>query len=389
MSGSETDSSNDRVLSPRFLTLLAAQALFGLSFSTYFLIPKYLQVELGAEPSVIGWVSGTAWTTTVLCVPFTGTWIDRVGRRRFATIGATSMVLGCCLFAISERVGPLLFAARVFQGLGFSFFIVAAATLAADLAPPARLSQAIGWFGATMVATNALSPALAEPLAEIWGWTPIFWATAVFAGLAGIATTQFGTVLEHEPVASPLREVLGRRVLRPVWFVSILAGFIFGAVITFSSPWAIDMGFDQVRNFFIAYACASAGVRFVLGGLADRWGRLHVAIAAMAIYGMSPLLLIGVSDLGLLIPGVAIGLAQGLYYPALNAAVIEWSDVQVRATVMALYNGTFNVGFAIGSLGMGPVIERVGYPLMFSGASVCGLVAILIMVWMMRRMHIA
>ncbi len=381
------EAGDERLLSARFLTLLAAQALFGLSFSTYFLIPKYLQVELGADPSTIGWVSGMAWTTSVLCVPFTGTWVDRLGRQRFAMIGAVSMVIGCCLFASADRVGPMLFAARVLQGLGFSFFFVAASTLAADLAPPARLSQAIGIFGATMVATNALSPAIAEPLAEEIGWTPIFWATAGFAALACLATTRFGPVHAHEPAPSPLREVLSRRILRPVWVVSMLAGFLFGAMITFASPWAIDSGLDQVRNFFVAYACASAGVRFVLGGLADQWGRLHVAVGAMALYGLSPVLLIGVDDLGLVLPGIALGVAQGLYYPALNAAAIEWSDARVRATVMALYNGTFNVGFTIGSIGMGPVVEEVGYPTMFSGAAGCGVLAIVIMVAMMRRTH--
>ncbi len=369
-----------RLLSARFSLLLLAQALFGLSFSTYFLIPKYLQVELGANPTTIGWVSGTAWTTSVLSVPLTGTLVDRVGRRRVAGLGALSMVIGCCLFATSEDVGPLLFAARVLQGAGFSFFFVAASTLAVDLAPPARLSQAIGWFGGMMVMTNALSPAVAEPLAELVGWRWVFWATAGFAALAGLAASQLGPGASRpKPSASPFRAVLSIQKLRPIWFVSALAGFLFGATITFSGPWALDAGFEQVSTFFIAYACASASVRFLLGGLADHWGRLPVAMAAMAVYGLAPLLLVDVAQVGLILPGVALGVAQGLYYPALNAVAIEWSAATVRATVMALYNGAFNVGFTVGSIGMGPVVEAWGYPLMFGTAAGCAVAAILTM----------
>lgn len=375
-----------RLLTRRFVTLLSAQALFGLAFSTYFLIPKYLQVSLGAGPKTIGWVSGIAWTTSVLCIPLTGSLIDRVGRQRFALFGAASMVLGCCLFAVSGRVGPLLFAARVLQGVGFSFFFVATSTLAADLAPPKRLSQAIGWYGAMMTTTNAVSPAIAEPLADAFGWSPVFWTTAVFAALAGLAATRLGPeVAHHEPSTSPFRDVLAVKRLRPIWFVSILAGFIFGAIITFSAPWALDSGFEKVSTFFIAYACASASVRVALGGLADRWGRLPVAMAAMVVYGLTPILLIDVVDIGLVLPGIGLGVAQGLYYPALNAFAIEWSAAKVRATVMALYNGTFNIGFTIGSVAMGPVVAGFGYPPMFAGAAACSVFAIGLMGWMTQR----
>ncbi len=380
-----TGDTQERVLSPRFVMLLTAQALFGLSFSTYFLLPKYLQTELGADPTTIGWVSGIAWTTSVLCVPVTGTLIDRLGRRRFLFSGAVAMIVGCVLFTIADDVGPLLFGARILQGFGFSFFFVAASTLATDLAPPSRLSQAIGWFGATMVATNAISPAIAEPLAVRYGWEAVFWGTAAFAAGAAVVGTRLAAPTHRaETVASPFRDVLRIAKLRPVWLVSALAGLLFGACITFASPWAIDSGFENVGLFFISYACASAGIRLVAGGLADRVGRLAVAIGAMSVYGLAPLLVMEIGRVGLILPGVLLGSAQGLYYPALNALAVEWSSSQVRATVMALYNGAFNVGFTIGSVGMGPVASGFGYPTMFGIAASASVFAILLMARMRR-----
>ncbi|NIP93541.1 MAG: MFS transporter, partial [Akkermansiaceae bacterium] len=98
----------ESIFSRAFLTLLLAQALFGLSFSTYFLLPKYLQTELQADPTTIGWISGAAWMTSILCVPVTGGFVDRLGRRRFQLIGSFCMVIGCCLFAVADSVGVLL-----------------------------------------------------------------------------------------------------------------------------------------------------------------------------------------------------------------------------------------------------------------------------------------
>lgn len=340
-------------------------------------------MELNAGPTTIGWLSGAAWMTSVLCVPITGSFVDRLGRRAFQLIGALFMVIGCSLFALAETVGPLLVVGRLLQGAGFSLYFVAASTTAADLAPSDRLSQAIGWFGGTMVVTNALAPAIAEPLALAIGWENIFWGTAAFAGMAGLTVFAIDFPAPHKTkVDSPFKEVLKIRKLHPIWLVSALAGLLFGAGITFSAPWALDSGLERVSIFFISYACASAFIRFALGSVADKYGHLRVAIAAMCLYGIAPLLLVDISLFGLIIPGVALGAAQGLYYPAFNALAIAWSAAKVRGTVMALYMGSFNVGFAMGSVGMGPVVELIGYPSMFTATSGAAIVALLIMVRM-------
>ena len=45
------------LLSPPFALLLVTTAVIGLSFSTYFLLPTFLAVELGADAATIGGVS--------------------------------------------------------------------------------------------------------------------------------------------------------------------------------------------------------------------------------------------------------------------------------------------------------------------------------------------
>ena len=375
-----------RLLTPQFLALLAAHGTLGLTNSVYFLFPKYLQVEFNADPTLIGLMTGAPWITMVLCVPFTGTMVDRLGRRRFLVIGALLFALGCAILANTRSIGPAMLIARVTQGIGFSFFLISASTLAADLAPPSRLSQALGLFGATIVITNALSPAIAEPLAEASGWATVFWATCGTACLGALLTT----LLARGPKRSPdegtsFTTVLKDTSLRRLWIAAALAGILFGAVLTFSSPWALDSGFQKVSGFFFAYALAAAFVRVTLGGLADRTGHLRVATGAMALYTLCPLILIPVATVGLYVPGVAFGIAHGLYYPALNALAINLGDKQMRGTVMALFNGSFNIGFSLGSLGLGLVAATIGYPGMFASSSVAGILCLGLLITMARR----
>jgi MFS family permease len=376
-----------RLLTPQFLALLAAHGTLGLTNSVYFLFPKYLQVEFEADPTLIGLMTGAPWITMVLCVPFTGTMVDRLGRRRFLVIGSLLFALGCAILANTHAIGATMFFARVVQGIGFSFFLISASTLAADLAPPSRLSQALGLFGATIVITNALSPAIAEPLAAASGWTSVFWATCGTACLGALLTTRLAPGPKRAPGAgASFTTVLKDSSLRLLWVAAGLAGILFGAVLTFSSPWALNSGVQNVSGFFFAYAIAAALIRVTLGGLADRVGHLRVAAGAMALYTLCPLVLIPVATIGLYVPGVAIGIAHGLYYPSLNALAINLGDDRARGTVMALFNGSFNVGFSLGSLGLGLVAATIGYPGMFASSSVAGVLCLGLLITMARRL---
>src|SRR3990167_4800082 len=72
------------LFSAQFVLLLAVTTLFGLSFSTYFLLPKFLAVELAADPVTIGSVTTIFWLAFALTVPLVGGQIDRRGRKAFA-----------------------------------------------------------------------------------------------------------------------------------------------------------------------------------------------------------------------------------------------------------------------------------------------------------------
>ena len=52
------------------------------------------------------------------------------------------------------------------------------------------------------------------------------------------------------------------------------------------------------------------------------------------------------------------------------ALAIEDAGPRERGKVMALFNGSFNAGWALSSMGLGLLAERAGYPIVFVVASV-------------------
>jgi MFS family permease len=290
------------------------------------------------------------------------------------TAGAFLMAATGVGFLAVHDVGPLVYALRGTQGIAFAMTFIASATLASDLAPPERLGQALGIFGVSMLSMHAIAPAISEELALRSGWDGVFVTAAVAALLCAILT-----VAVREPPARPgagegasfVDVALRPRSLRIAGVIA-LSGAAFGAMMTYSQPFALALGRSHVRGFFVAYAVAAGVVRLGFGSTADRFGRDRVSLLSLLAYGA---VVVGMAGLrgGLLEPmGALFGLAHGLFYPAFNALAVEGSEASERGKVMALFNGSFNVGNSCATLGLGFLAAEAGYPVVFltAGAGV-------------------
>ena len=276
-----------RLWTPRLLLLLLTSMSFGFCFSAFFILPKYLALELSAGPSQIGYVTAVVGFASTIATPLTGRWIDRHGRRRMITLGALITAIASAAHMGIDRVGPALYLLGVVRGVGLVMAFNAAATAVTDLAPPQRLSQAIGLHGASMLCMNGVAPYVLEPLAAQQGWSMVFAASAA----AGLLAAALSLTLPADDVATSqstaVRDDLLRRWFAGRWPTVLTigaAGLVFGAMITFYQPFALQLGIEQVSVFFVGYALAAIGVRLTLGSLPDRLGRRRVAVGALICY---------------------------------------------------------------------------------------------------------
>ena len=67
------------------------EATWGFSHSVYFLLPSYIDSELGAGASAIGLVMGIFGLVTFALVPWAGRTVDRVAHRETIRAGALIM----------------------------------------------------------------------------------------------------------------------------------------------------------------------------------------------------------------------------------------------------------------------------------------------------------
>jgi MFS family permease len=308
-------------------------------------------------------------------LPFIGLTIDRFGRRTFLIIGALGMAAASVGFLFVDRIGPLLFALRVLQGMSFAAAFTATTTFAAEFAPISRRAQALGIFGLSTLLTHAIAPIVGEEIVRRGGFRTLFAVAVAYTVIAAVLALRLPSAAASGPHASSSE----RRLQAIHWVVAAtmaFAGMGFGTVMTFMPTYVVTEGFGRVGIFFAAYTSTAILTRLVGAGLSDRLGRRRVVIPALVALAVSIFWLANVRSVPLLFAaGALFGTAQGISYPTLHAFLVDVATQAQLGRSQALFNGAFNLGVTSSAFAFGVVADRYGYRPMFVLASVTPLVA--------------
>ena len=374
---SDTASKSETLFSKHFVLLLVVQFCFGISYSCFFLLPKYLARQFHASADTIGAVAATALLAGVITSPAVGSLLDRGARRPFVTLGAFVNAVSGAAFALVHEVAAPLYMLRVVHGVSYALVFNAILTIAADLAPAKRLGQAIGLCGAAGMLSNAIAPAIAESVADHHGWPLVFELAGAAALLASLLSLAIGeprvsaptvATATGAPLQAALPSVLSliRDPRRTGAFVCSAAnGAVFGVMFTFTQPFALSLGAGKVSSFFVGYTVCALIVRLFLGSVADSYGRRRVAFTALVLYGLVAAMTSLLRPDLLFAVGAGVGFAHGLLYPAINALAAEGVPRERRGAVMTYFFAAFNTGFACWVFGFGLVAKSHGYPVVF------------------------
>jgi MFS family permease len=350
-----------------FALVLATQFTFGFAFSSFLLLPKFVVTVLHGSPRQVGYVGALAVLAAVLVSPLCGRLLDRGPRRPHVILGCLLSGGAALAFLFVTEPGPYLYAVRAVQGIAYTLYFVAAGTLVADLAPPSRLGQALGWFGAGGLVMNAVATLIAESVAAHFGWHAVFYAAAA-SGFSGALLSLGLREPERAPPAAiavtdaPRLPSVSRHAV--LWGAGA-GGAAFGALFTFTQPLALSLGDTNISPLFGGYTAAALLVRLGFGNLADRVGRARVGGGALGIYALVVAMTAGLAR-GWLAPlGVGFGLAHGAFYPSLNALALEGVERGQRGSAGAWFNAAFNAGVFLVTFCFGHVVQLYGYRVAF------------------------
>jgi MFS family permease len=241
--------------------------------------------------------------------------------------------------------------------------------MVADLAPPQRRGEILGFYGAAGSVALGLGPVTGVAIAERAGFGALFWIAAAVATLSLVATLTLGeTLAQPRAVRFTLADAMSRAALFPS-LLALCLTFSYGAQITFLPLHAETLGVNP-GVFFLVFAGTVTIVRGPAGRLSDRLGRAPVAATGF-LFAAAALVIVAFSDglAGLAVAGAVYGIAYGVAQPALIAWSVDVASDGERGRAIGTYHTAFELGIVVGAASSGLAVGQWGFVGAFLGTA--------------------
>lgn len=376
----------DAQLRRNLQVLFTAGLLFWSSLASLLpTLPLYIE-EVGATKQQIGLVMGCFAIGLLLFRSLLGNLADQHSRKIVLLIGM-GVVASAPLGYLMVQSIPLLMVIRAFHGISIAAFTTGYSALVADIAPPQKRGEVIGYMSLVNPIGAALGPALGGFLQAGVGYTALFLLSAGLGFVGLLCTAQIMNPppdRDKQDTATDKQfwQLLGSPRIRIPAFVLLMVGLAFGTLSTFVPLFIRSSGVDlNAGLFYTAAAIASFSVRLISGRASDRYGRGLFITISLILYTLSMLILwTANSAVAFLLAAIIEGAGAGILIPMIAAMIADRSLPQERGRLFGLCMVGFDVGIAIAGPVLGSVAEQVGYRNIFGFA--CGLTFLAIIIFL-------
>jgi MFS family permease len=372
--------SRARVLTREFLLVCTATFSVFFTFGIVVLaVPLYVRDELGRSDLGVGFAIGAASIGAILAGPVAGRLADRHGRRVVLFAAVAVMLAGYAALALEPPFGAVA-GIRLVAGAGESAFVVAAYTMAADLAPAAQRGEAMSLITVASYLGLAVGPVVGD-FAIDDGRFGLTWVIA--AGVVSVAAAAAYFVGETRPAedaAAPRGWLPPRAALLP-GLVLLLALLGFGGFSAFAALHAREIGLSRPGLVFFVFAAVVVLVRVVARTLPDRLGaRVAAAGACAAVACGLTVVAAWQTAAGLFIGTAVFAVGQALAYPAISLLAMARSTAAERSAALGALIAFVDVALASGAFVLGVAADAAGYGAVFAAGALSA-VAGLVLVW--------
>ena len=346
--------------------LLRLVAIVGCSISFYLplaVVPLFAAAA-GAR-SAAGLTTGALLTATVLFELVTPRIVAHLGYRWTLAIGMLLLGVPALLFLPFPSI-PAMVAISAVRGVGFAIIVVAGGALTAALVPDQRRGEGLALVGLVSGLSSVLTLPLGIWAAGRWGFGIVFLVTAAAPVLA-MATLP--ALPRHDGPAgfrhTTMRGLRDGRLMRPAIIFATCTSAA-GVLVTFL-PIALGRPLSWVAPLalFVQPAVATAA-RWIAGRLGDRRGQTTLLLPGviLSIVGMVALAATG-SPAAVLTGAAVFGAGFGILQNATLALMYARVPVAGYNTVSAIWNAAYDLGMALGAIGVGLLVSVVGFTAAF------------------------
>lgn len=366
---------SERLLTLPFVTVVTSGLFYFMSLGMQLpTVPKFIKGELGGSELAVGVIVGSFSIGAVTIRPIAGRLGDSGGRRPLVIVGALLVSASVLLYSLIDS-GAMLFAARLFGGVGEAGFFVGAGTMVTDLAPADRRGEAISYWSVAVYGGLAMGPTLGEFVlagdhyGRVWVVAAVLSLMAALVGLVTNETADLET--KHEPAPLINRNAIGPGTVLFLGMIS-MSGFA-----AFIPLYVSDIGMKDSAMIFLLYGSTVLLVRVLGAKIPDRLGTLLTGTIAMVLSATGLIVVAATGNpAGLYIGTFVFSIGMSLLYPAmLTMALIGVPDSE-RGSAVGTISSFFDLAQGIGAAVLGLSVAVAGFQVAFITAAVFMLIGL-------------
>jgi predicted MFS family arabinose efflux permease len=315
----------------------------------------------GCSKEEIGLIFASFAASSVLSRLMTTRLSRWLGATRVLRCGLAICFLGSLTFFVfPHRFFYAL--ARVLHGAGVGLTSTLMVSMAAQVIPPQRLGEGLGYLGLGATVALAVGPLAGIDLAQSLGYKVMFTSVAmcsVAAGLMSLLLPFIRLSSDQAPDPPGLKSFIETRALRPACLI-FLMGAASCSVSAYLAIYCQELGLGNAAAFFVVSTVGTVSARVCSGRVYDRYGAGAVIPPAVVILVLSILtLVLFPSPVPMTIASVFYGLGFGSIFPAVQALTLSSVPPERRTAASAVFYVCFDLGIGLGTLFLGLLAGRL------------------------------
>lgn len=333
-------------------------------------IAGYAVDQFGASTSTAGLVSS---------IFIIGTLFGRLGGGRLIGEWGSKKTLfyGLLLFAVSTMFYfivvnlPLLMVNRLLQGAALGLASTATGTIIAQILPPTRRGEGIGYYSLSTILATAIGPFVGILLTQLFAnFRIVFAVDAVLAVICFmlyfIVTVPDAPKKAKVKTGFKLSNFIETRAV-PISLVALIIGFAYSGVMSFMTFYAKELDLVTAGSyFFIVYAAVVLLTRPFTGKLLDVKGANIVVYPCLVIFSIGMYAFsTATNSFVFLLAAACIGVGYGNFNSVAQAIAIKVTPNERLGLATSTYFILFDLGLGVGPFVLGYFVPSMGYSAIF------------------------
>jgi MFS family permease len=348
--------------------ILKIQLLILISYSsiTILTLLSLFFEHLGGSPRQIGFLMGLFAFAAFLSRPFAGWLLSQFNPRGVMIAGLAIMLAVTSLYPFIQELNWLVVFIRIFHGLGFSVFVLAALLITINLVPEEERAYALGVVSTGFMIPLLVFPFIGEEIIRRFGFFAFF-LSAVFLSIIPFVYAFFikldipGSSEDSEVESVGFLALLKQKKIDLILFLSIVFEIGLSSCLAFVPLLAIGKSPLRAGYYYTFLALSAVFVRVIGGSQLRFWGSPKLLLPAFClISGGGILIPLSSSNFLLGVSGMIYGIGIGILYPHLSALIVKGIQPRERGKVLSLFASSVDLGFALGPVLFGWIYQSIG-----------------------------